>query len=48
MKEITIKTQEEYDKLPNSFEESTRIIVDCGKDWVRHSVARGNSHVEAW
>ena len=47
MKEITIKSQQEYDALPKSFDEYTRIIIDCGEKWVRHSVARENSHVEA-
>src|SRR3990167_4446499 len=55
MKEITIKTQEQLDKLPKTFTEYTVIYIDSPADiWIsvlaRGSscvVARGSSHVEA-
>jgi hypothetical protein len=56
MKTITIKTQAEWDALPDSFEEYTEVHIKSGTSfWLSvnwkignaHVVARGSSHVEA-
>ena len=56
MKEITVKTQEEFDKVKDQKEE-TRLSIESSIDallYVRsvpkncNVVARGSSHVEAW
>ena len=54
MKEIIIKTQKQFDELPNSFTEYTRILIESeeriiiNKAWENSSVeARGNSSVVA-
>ena len=55
MKVITIKTQEEFDALPDRFEERTRIEIRAavgigvGRAWDNSSVeARGKASVVAW
>ena len=53
MKVITIKSREEWDALPESFEEYTRVEIECQLSVARKIgnssvVARGNSSVEAW
>jgi hypothetical protein len=45
MKEITVKTQKEFDALPDKFVEFTRI---CLEGRISVDKARGNSSVEAW
>ena len=47
MKSIIIKTQKQFDKLPNSFKEYTRILIESDEKIIVN-VARGNSRVEAW
>jgi uncharacterized protein YycO len=50
MPNITIRTQAEFDALPESFEEETRIIIlndpTAGRIIVRGN--RGNASVQAW
>jgi hypothetical protein len=56
MKTITVKTQEEFDELPNNFEEYTTIYIDSTASiWITvnrrwenaHVVSRENAHVVA-
>lgn len=45
MRDILIKTQEEFDALPISFKEFTRILIQGS---ITISISRGNSYVVAW
>src|SRR5258708_6162239 len=49
MKEIVVKTQAEFDALPEAFEESTRIFIKSkAGEWITVREAWENSSVEAW
>jgi hypothetical protein len=47
MKEIIIKTQKEFDNLPDKFSEYTIIKIQDTKELIIVNVARGNSSVVA-
>src|SRR3990167_2613167 len=48
MKEIIIHNQKEFDALPDSFKELTRIILQDTTERISVSKAWGNSTIEAW
>ena len=49
MKTIAIKTQAEFDALPDKFDEFTVIEIRSPQDvWISITRARGSSRVEAW
>jgi hypothetical protein len=48
MKEIIVSTQIEFDALPNSFDEYTRILIKNATSKLMVKISRGNSSVVAW
>lgn len=49
MKEIIVKSQAEFDALPKTFSEATRILIESPENvWLSVSAKIENQYVEAW